>query len=116
MIKGLSILLLFQCLGEIIHSYTETVLPGPIIGMLLLFIALCIKQRTPKDLQQTSQTLMGMMPLLFLPATVGLFFLSERFTSQWLAIAVALIGGTILSLVFNVVIMRAMVTTDDKTL
>lgn len=113
MIKGLCILLLFQCLGELAHIATATVIPGPIIGMVLLFIALLIKQQVSEELEQVSQSLLGIMPLMFLPATTGIYFLGDRFQSQWLAIAVALIGGTLLSLVFNVLVMRLMVKSDD---
>lgn len=109
MIKGLTILLLFQCAGELIRHYTEVVLPGPVIGMLLLFLALCLRGRASNALQKASQSLIGMMTLLFVPATVGLFFLSAQIMSQWLAIAVALVVGTILSLVFNAFLMRKLV-------
>ena len=109
MIKGLSILLLFQCAGELIRHYTQVVLPGPVIGMFLLFIALCLRGRVSSSLQKASQNLIGMMTLLFVPATTGLFFLSSQIMSQWLAISVALVAGTILSLIFNALLMRKLV-------
>lgn len=113
MIKGISILLVFQCLGELIRAYTGTILPGPVIGMLLLFIGLCLVRTIPRALQDTSQSLIGIMPLMFLPATTGVFFLGDRFASQWLAIALALVVGTILSLVFNCWLMKRLVNQHD---
>ena len=109
MIKGLSILLLFQCFGELARAYTDVILPGPVIGMLLLFLALCCRQRVPATLQQSSQSLIALMTLMFIPATTGLFFLNDRFMSQWLAIALALIVGTVISLIFNAWLMQRMV-------
>ena len=110
MIKGLTLLLLFQCAGELIRQYSGIVLPGPVIGMFLLFLALCLRGRGSSSLQKASQTLIGLMTLLFVPATTGLFFLSSQIMSQWLAIAVALVLGTVLSLVFNAMLMRKLVT------
>ncbi|MCR8922225.1 CidA/LrgA family protein [Dasania sp. GY-MA-18] len=109
MIKGLSILLFFQCLGELIRSYTQVALPGPVIGMLLLFAALCLRGGVAKSLQNASQSLIGLMTLLFVPATTGLFFLSAQIMSQWLAIAVSLVAGTVLSLIFNALLMKRLV-------
>ncbi|WP_339671765.1 CidA/LrgA family protein [Dasania marina] len=113
MIKGLSILLLFQCLGELIRSYSQVALPGPVIGMLLLFAALCLRGGASTSLQSASQSLIGLMTLLFVPATTGLFFLSTQIMSQWLAIAVALVAGTVLSLSFNVLLMKRLVKNHD---
>jgi holin-like protein len=77
--------------------------------LLLLFMALCIRHGAAKSLQGASQSLLGLMTLFFVPPTVGLFFLSAQIMSQWLAIAVALIVSTVLSLVFNTVLMKWLV-------
>ncbi|MGK0441062.1 MAG: holin-like protein [Pseudohongiellaceae bacterium] len=109
MIKGLTVLLVFQCAGELIRQFGDVVLPGPVIGMFLLFITLCLRGRVSASLQKASQSLIGMMTLLFVPATTGLYFLSAEVMSQWLAITVALVAGTVLSLVFNALLMRKLV-------
>lgn len=109
MIKGLLILLLFQCLGEAIKAYTQAILPGPVIGMLLLFSTLCLYRHVPTSIGTASQSLIKLLPLLFMPAAVGLFFLDERFNQQWVAIAAAVIVGTALSLLFNAWLMKRLV-------
>jgi holin-like protein len=106
MLKGLMILLSFQVLGEAIKAYTGIILPGPIIGMLLLFIGLCLWRGVPSFLNQSSQTLIQYLALMFLPPSVGLFFLGERFDDQWPAIISAMIIGTFLSLVFSALLMK----------
>jgi holin-like protein len=106
-LKGLLIILLFQCLGEIIKAWTGVFLPATVIGMLLLLLALNLRgQSVPSSLGKTSQQLIGYLPLMFLPPAVGLFFLGEQFSDQWPAIAGAIIAGTFLSLLFNALLMR----------
>jgi holin-like protein len=101
MIKGLFVLLLFQCLGEAIKAVTGIILPGPVIGMLLLFFTLCLLRHTPSSVGEASQGMIKLLPLLFMPASAGLFFLDPRFNQQWLAIGGAIVVATILSLLFN---------------
>ncbi len=107
MLRGLLILLIFQCLGEIIKSTTQLFLPGPVIGMLLLLIALSLRgQSVPLQLSKSSQLLIRYLPLMFLPPAVGIFFLGEAFNDQWPAIIGALLIGTFLSLLFNILLMQ----------
>lgn len=115
MLRGFLLILVFQCLGEWIKSLTGIFLPGAVIGMLLLFTVLCLshgrlnfskEDSLPASLDKASQQLITLLPLLFMPAAAGVFFLDERFNQQWLAIGVAVVVGTALSLVFNAIVMR----------
>jgi holin-like protein len=107
MLRGLLILLLFQCAGEIIKAVTGLFLPAPVIGMLLLFVALSIRARTvPAPLNEASQQLIRYLPLMFLPPAVGIFFLGPEFSDQWPAILAAIIAGTFCSLLFNAWLMK----------
>ena len=106
LLNGLLILLLFQCLGEAIKAYFGWILPGPVIGMLLLFVGLCLYRGVPESLSRSSQALIPMLALMFLPASAGLFFLGPQFDDQWLAIIAAIVGGSFLSLVFNGLLMK----------
>lgn len=109
MIKGLLIILVFQCIGEAIKTFTGIILPGPVIGMLLLFVALCLWRSVPSPVSQASGSLINLLPLLFMPASAGLFFLDSRFDNQWPAIIGAIVIGTLLSLLFNGWLMKRLV-------
>ena len=106
LLNGLLILLLFQCLGEALKAWLNVSLPGPVLGMLLLFIGLCVYRDIPSSLIKSSQMLIPMLALMFLPASAGLFFLGAQFDDQWLAIIAAVIIGSLLSLTFNGLIMK----------
>ncbi len=101
MLKGLIVLLLFQLCGETLVRLTDTPIPGPVIGMLLLWLALFIKNGPSDDLSSTSQSMIQNLSLFFLPAGVGLFFLPASIQQYWLAVAAAMVAGTFVSMLFS---------------
>lgn len=101
MLKAFTILLLFQLLGETLVGLTGIPIPGPVIGMLLLWIALHIKNGASSELSQLSQNLISHLSLLFLPAGVGLFFLPASIQQYWPAVLGAMVLGTFVSMLFT---------------
>ena len=71
MIAALTQLLVFQLIGEIITRGLDLPIPGPVIGMALLFAVLALRNGPSETLQTTSQTLLSHLSLLFVPAGVG---------------------------------------------
>ncbi len=103
---GLLVLLLCQTAGEAIKAYWQLPLPGSVIGMFILFIGLCLARGTPEGIAKCSQALIPLLGLLFLPASAGLFFLGSAYNQQWLAILAAVVIGSLLSLIFNGLLMK----------
>ncbi|MGH1372054.1 MAG: CidA/LrgA family protein [Cellvibrionaceae bacterium] len=101
MLKGLIVLLAFQLCGEALVTLTGTPVPGPVIGMLLLWLALGLKGGPSPELSSTSQAMIQNLSLFFLPAGVGLFFLPSSIQQYWPAVAAAMIGGTFLAMLFS---------------
>ena len=64
MIAALTQLLLFQLAGEVIAHGFGLPIPGPVIGMALLFLFLVLRQGPSHELQQTSQGLLQHLSLL----------------------------------------------------
>lgn len=106
LLNGVLVLLVFQCIGEAIDAYFGLGLPGPVIGMLLLFAGLCIFGTAPESISKASQTLIPLLAIMFMPAAAGIFFLGPEFSDQWLAIGTAIVVATILSLTFNGLLMK----------
>lgn len=106
LLNGILILLVFQCCGEALKAYFSLSFPGPVLGMLLLFAGLCLYQGVPSVVAKSSQTLIPLLALMFLPASAGLFFLGPQFDQQWPAIITAVVLGSILSLIFNALVMK----------
>ncbi|GAB3104529.1 CidA/LrgA family protein [Aestuariicella hydrocarbonica] len=106
MLKALIALLFFQLCGETLVSVLHSPIPGPVAGMLLLWIALAIKGGPSKDLDQVSHTLIQYLSLFFLPAGVGLFFLPASVQQYWPAILAAMLVGTLASMLFSGFLMK----------
>ncbi len=106
MIRGLLILLAFQCLGELIKVATGTVLPGAVIGLLLLLGLLMLQGGPGAGLERASEGLIGHLALLLMPPSVGLWFLGDRLDGQWPAILAALFGGTLVTLLVTAALLK----------
>lgn len=113
MVRGLLVLFFFQWLGEWISLTTKAPIPGPVIGMLLLLLALLLKQGVSSELQQSSHILVQHLSLLFLPAGVGIFFLSNEVIAQWPAIAMAMVAGTFISLLVSSWLVKKQAANND---
>ena len=66
-LTGLFILLAFLAVGELTSSLIGNVIPGNVIGMLYLFLALCLKLVKPEWIRQTAQFFLNNMVIFFVP-------------------------------------------------
>lgn len=97
-LKGLTWLILLQLLGSVINLLLLPALPGPIIGMVLLFIVLLLRRSIPESLEKTAALLLQYLPLLLIVPAAGIITSSEALLNDLPAIAV----GLVLSLVITV--------------
>jgi holin-like protein len=114
MITTFAILLLFQCLGEAISFGFGLPVPGPVIGMLLLFAALCASPRLMAIVEATGSALLRHMSLLFVPAGVGIMTAGAAVSSHWLGLALAVVGSTLLTLAVTALVMRAVLKRNQS--
>ena len=108
MINALTLLLLFQLLGEVIARALALPVPGPVIGMALLFAALVIRGGVGEELRQTANTLLQHLSLLFVPAGTGIVIYGERLSAEWLPLVVALVGSTVLAIAVTALVLQAL--------
>ena len=101
MIAALSLLLVCQLAGELLTRLAGLPVPGPVLGMVLLFAILAISGRVPDRLRQTAETLLQHLSLLFVPAGVGVMLHAARIQAEWPAIVAALAVSTLLTIVVS---------------
>jgi holin-like protein len=94
-LAGITWLLLFQCAGEALSRLLGLPVPGPVIGMLLLFVALRLRDEIPAGLGTAADGLARHLSLLFVPAGVGVMMHFGRLAGEWLPIAFALVVSTV---------------------
>jgi holin-like protein len=108
MIAALAGLMVFQLIGEVIVQLSGVPVPGPVVGMVLLFVSLLFRGAIPVALRTTSQALLAHLSLLFVPAGVGIMLHVERVSNEWFAIVVALTVSTLLALTVTALVMRGL--------
>lgn len=99
MIMHLTILLVFQLIGEILARMLDLSLPGPVIGMAVLFGTLIAFPKLAAAITPTTRVLLAHLSLLFVPAGVGVVGHLDRFGSDGVALATAIVGSTALAIV-----------------
>jgi putative effector of murein hydrolase LrgA (UPF0299 family) len=98
MLESLAVLLLCQLAGELIVGVLDWPVPGPVIGMALLFAGLVIKGDAPEPLTETANGLLAQLSLLFVPAGVGVMTHLTLLGNQWLPLTASLLVSTLLTI------------------
>lgn len=107
MLLSFAILLVFQCLGEGIAFILGLAVPGPVIGMLMLFGALLAWPALAQVVEEGANQLLGNLSLLFVPAGAGIVVAGTSGSGHWLAIVVTLLASTLLTLAVTAQVLRA---------
>jgi len=94
MLSGLIVLLACQLVGEVAVRTLDVPLPGPVVGMLLLLVVLRVRRPRPDSaLVRAPRTLLRYLPLLYVPAGVGVVAYLSRLGRDVVPVA----GGLVLS-------------------
>ncbi|AOZ70326.1 hypothetical protein LPB142_14180 [Rhodobacter xanthinilyticus] len=117
MVAALAIVLLFQLVGEVVSRALGLPLPGPVLGMIAMVVALALSPRLGALIKPTAQGLLQHLSLLFVPAGVGVVAHLPTLASHGLALALSLVGSTLLAIIVGAVtftlVARAVGSRDD---
>ena len=114
LLRGLFWLVLFQLLGTVINSLVLPVLPGPIIGMLLLFAFLLLRGEVGVSLSEASGGLLKYLPLLLVPPAVGVMAYATEIAADFWAVVGALVLSLLVSLVFAGWLMQRLIERKSR--
>ena len=114
MLAGVTWLLVFQCAGELIARLLHLPVPGPVIGMILLFVALRVRDNVPAGLDRAARDLLQHLSLLFVPAGVGVITYGALLAREWRAIVIALVASTVLSIAATALCMTWLVRRRER--
>lgn len=70
--RQFGIILGVTCAGELMKYFIPLPIPGSIYGLLLMFVLLFIKVIKVEQVKDVGEFLIEIMPLMFIPAGVGL--------------------------------------------
>ena len=114
MIGALTLLLVFQLVGEVIARALTLPVPGPVIGMALMFVALILRGGPTEPLRGTANGLLQHLSLLFVPAGTGIMLHFQRLGDEWLPLTVALVASTLLSIAVSALLLQALTRRSRK--
>lgn len=95
-LQGLFIVLLFYALGSALSAAVGHVVPGSVLGMLLLFFSLLAGVVRPDAVRPAAHMLTSSMSLFFIPAGVGVMAYWDVLDQNKLTIITAGLISTVL--------------------
>ncbi|MBS4539030.1 CidA/LrgA family protein [Clostridium sp. D2Q-11] len=100
--------------GEFINNILHVPIPGNIIGMVLLFIALHSKVIKLEMIEEVSEFLLKHLAFFFIAPGVALIALLDRLSSVWLSFGLILIISTILVMGITGVVVQQVIRRGEK--
>jgi len=107
-LNGITLLLMYQLAGEVSVIWLQLPVPGPVLGMVMLFLTLALRRSSSNSLNEASTALLSHLSLLFVPAGVGLMVHFDRIMSEWIPISITLVLSTAITMVSTALIMLGM--------
>jgi len=108
MLVGITILLVFQFVGEVAAYFTGGFVPGPVIGMAMAAIALIATRgstflRSPHEKTiDTSKAILANLGVLFVPAGVGIIQHLDLIRDRGVALMAIVLLSTVITLTVTV--------------
>lgn len=108
MLNYLTLIFFCQLVGEAFVASTGLPVPGPVLGMVLLFAGLSIRGSIPKELDTVSGALLSNLSLLFVPAGTGIMVHLSLLAGDGIAVSVALLISTTATIAVTGLMMQAL--------
>ena len=106
MIVGLTLLLVFQIIGNVLELMFHLPRPGAVVGMFLLLFCLISIDSLAEYVRPIALVLISYLAVLFVPAGVGIVLHVERIKTEWLAITVSLVTSTALAIITSSLVIK----------
>ena len=113
MIRGLAILLIFQSLGEALSRLVSNIIPGPVIGLLLLWIYLVMRKAVPVSLSAAADAMLANLSIFFIPAAVGVMIYASALMQSGVTWILAIVLSTIASIATTALVLRSLSPTSS---
>ncbi|WP_214801099.1 CidA/LrgA family protein [Exiguobacterium sp. ERU656] len=104
----------FATIGELISKSLDLALPGNIVGLLLLYLALKAKVVQVKHVERGGRLLLLIMPLFFVPALSGIMDYTAFLRQYGLQVVLIVIMSSLLTLVGSAYIVDRLAHRKDE--
>ncbi len=114
-VKQFVIILAFSFAGELLHYFIPLPIPASIYGIVLLFLFLELGILPERAVADTGMFLVNIMPLLFIPAAVGLMDSWGILRSSWVLYLVVVVVSTIVVMAVSGCVTQLVLKRRHKT-
>jgi putative effector of murein hydrolase LrgA (UPF0299 family) len=108
MLAALATLLVCQLAGEALVRVTSLPIPGPVVGLILLFALMLGRTPLPVALDDTADGLLRHLSLLFVPAGVGVVQHLDRLGADGLRLVAVVVLATAITLAVTAVVFEGL--------
>ena len=98
MLEPIARVTVWSGLGEVLSQLGLVPVPGPVTGLVLLYLDLLWHRTLPDDLGRLADRMLALFGLLFVPAGVGVVAHADVLQAEFLPIVAAVVGGTAVTL------------------
>lgn len=113
-LKQFSIILFISFLGEILHTLIPLPVPASVYGLVLMLAALVTGVLKLGQVRETAAFLIEIMPVMFIPAGVGLMESWSSLQPVWLPVILITIVTTVLVMAVTGRVTQAMIGKEKK--
>lgn len=113
-IRQFGIIIAVSFLGEILKMLLPLKIPASIYGLVLMFLALEFKIIKLDHVKETAKYLIEIMPLMFIPAGVGLMNAWGVLKPIWIPVSVITVISTIVVMTISGRVTQRVIWMDKK--
>ena len=113
-LKQFAIIIFISFLGEICHALIPLPVPASVYGLVLMLAALVTGILKLGQVRETAAFLIEIMPVMFIPAGVGLMESWSSLQPVWLPVILITIVTTILVMAVTGKVTQAMIRKEKK--
>jgi putative effector of murein hydrolase LrgA (UPF0299 family) len=114
LLRGLTWLVLCQLVGTLINVLLLPMLPGPIIGLVLLLVFFMLNGEVSESLNVAAGGLLRYLPLLLVPPAVGLMVYGKAIIADFWPVVGALVLSLVLSVLFTGWLMQLLIRRQTR--
>lgn len=113
-LKQFTIILTISLLGEVLHYFIPLPVPASIYGLLLMLAALLTGVVKRDSVREAGTFLVEIMPVMFIPAAVGLLEAWGVLRPVWLPVAVITVVSTVLVMGVSGLVTQFVIRRDER--
>lgn len=113
-LKQFCIILFVSFLGELLHVMIPLPIPASVYGLVLMLLALCTGILKLNQVKETAGFLIEIMPVMFIPAAVGLLDSWPFLRPVWLPVIVITLVSTVIVMAVTGKVTQKMILKDKR--